>query len=156
VSDVYQAMASLPSRLAMAGKKDMDHTGSILMLEPVHVGASLLAKRQEQPLNLQRLKCPLREQAHSHKYCVLLRENVACGGRGISHRKTVSLLSRLRVRKHLAPRRRFGLVIAQHCPRDRQNQPGADEQTGAQHVGAVVDVAREVLGHGGDHRTGEA
>jgi hypothetical protein len=35
VSGVYQAMASLPSRLAMAGNKDMDERGAILVLEPV-------------------------------------------------------------------------------------------------------------------------
>ena len=34
------------------------------------VGASLLAKGLEHPPNCQRLKCRLREQAHSHKGCV--------------------------------------------------------------------------------------
>jgi len=42
-----------------------------------------------------------------------------------------SALSRLRVRKRLGRRRRLRLVIAQHRPWDRQNQPGADEQTSA-------------------------
>ena len=63
MSGVYQAMTSLPSRLAMAGYKDMDDRGAILVLAPVHVGASLLAKRQEHPLNLRRLEYRLREQA---------------------------------------------------------------------------------------------